>query len=91
MLKRKYLALEKPIFYPKEMSFWEQWRDIQFHKRLWKVDEKMLFLQAKMDGEEEGIAKTQLKIARTALAEGATPEFVQRITGLDSDAIRELR
>jgi len=94
MLKLKYPELEKPIFCAKEMSLLERWRDIQFHKRLHKVDEKMLLLQARMDGEEEGMAKgmteAQLKIARNLLAEGSTPEFIQKITGLDLDEIKKL-
>jgi len=94
MLKRKYPELEKPISCAKKMSLIDQWRDIQFHKRLWKVDEKMLLLQAKMDGEEEGLkkglTKAKLEDARNLLAKGSTPEFVQEITGLDLDEIKKL-
>jgi flagellar biosynthesis/type III secretory pathway protein FliH len=35
----------------------EKWRNIQFHKNLWKVDERMLRLQWEMDAREEGLAK----------------------------------
>jgi len=87
MLKLKYPELEKPIFCAKEMSILERWRDIQFHKRLWKTDERMLLLQAKMDGEEEA----KLEIARNALARGATPGFVAEITGLDLEEIEKLQ
>jgi len=94
MLKMKYPELEKPIFYSKNMSFFERWRDIQFHKNLHKVDERMLLLQAKMDGEEEGIAKgrnkEKLAIARNLLTEGSTPDFVSKITGLSMDEIEKL-
>jgi len=87
MLKLKYPELEKPIFCAKEMSFLERWRDIQFHKRLWKTDERMLLLQAQIDGKEEA----KLEIARNALAEGATYDFVQKITGLELEKIEKLQ
>ena len=35
----------------------------------------------------KGIAKGKAEVARNALAEGATIEFVQRITGLDREQI----
>ena len=34
-------------------------------------------------GREEGKEEKRIEIARKALAEGATPEFIQKITGLD--------
>jgi len=87
MLSRKYPELEKPVFCTRKMSLLEKWRDIRFHKNLWKTDERMLMLQAKMDGQEEA----KLKIARNLLAEGATLEFVQKITGLDLGEIEKLQ
>ena len=42
------------------------------------------------DGHDEGEEKKALEIARSALAEGATLEFVQKITGLSLEAIKEL-
>jgi hypothetical protein len=39
---------------------------------------------------EEGQEAATTNIARNALAKGATPEFVQDITGLDMDVIRQL-
>jgi len=95
MLKKKYPELEKPIFYSKSMSFFERWRDIRFHKNLQKVDERMLLLQAKMDGEEEGKAigreEEKLANARNALAKGISLDIVQDITGLDLDTLKELQ
>jgi flagellar biosynthesis/type III secretory pathway protein FliH len=59
MLGRKYPDLEKPIFCAKKLSLYEQWRDIRFHKNLWKVDERMreLYLreEAQKEGREEGL------------------------------------
>jgi hypothetical protein len=38
-------------------------------------------------GEARGEAKGMEKVARNALAHGASPEFVQKITGLDIQTI----
>ena len=43
------------------------------------------------EGLTQGKAEANLEIARNALAEGATPEFVQKITGLDLKTIEKLR
>ena len=87
MLKLKYPELEKPIFCSKKMSLLEKWRDIRFHKNLWKTDERMLLLQAQLDGKEEA----KLEIARNLLAKGSTSEFVAEITGLDLDTLKKLQ
>ena len=39
---------------------------------------------------ERGIEQGMRDVARNALAEGATPEFVQKITGLDIETIEGL-
>jgi len=57
MLALKYPELEKPVFCAKKMSLLEKWRDIQFHKNLWKVDERNLFEQARIDGRAQGLAE----------------------------------
>jgi len=38
----------------------------------------------------EGLKEGKIEIARNALAEGAAPEFVQKITGLDPQTIEKL-
>ncbi|MDR1869716.1 MAG: Rpn family recombination-promoting nuclease/putative transposase [Treponema sp.] len=43
------------------------------------------------EGREEGQRENTLKIARNLLAEGSTPEFIQKITGLDLETIKDLR
>ena len=43
------------------------------------------------DGLEKGITEAKIEIARNLLAEGSTPEFVQKITGLDVDTLTGLR
>ena len=50
MLAREYPELEKPIFCAKKMSLREKWRDIQFHKHLWKMDERARQQQILIDG-----------------------------------------
>jgi predicted transposase/invertase (TIGR01784 family) len=55
MLALKYTELEKPVFCAKKMSLWDKWKDIRFHKNLWKVDERMLFEQARIDGHAQGV------------------------------------
>ena len=39
---------------------------------------------------DEGREEASIKIAKNLLAKGSTPEFVQEITGLSSDVIKEL-
>ena len=41
-------------------------------------------------GIEQGLEQGALKIARNALAKGASIEFIHEITGLDVEAIKEL-
>jgi len=41
-------------------------------------------------GREEGRGDEKLTIAKNLLAEGSTPEFVQKITGLDMKVIQEM-
>jgi predicted transposase YdaD len=43
------------------------------------------------EGMEKGIEKGREEIARNALVEGASIEFVQKITGLDMDTIKNLQ
>jgi predicted transposase/invertase (TIGR01784 family) len=43
------------------------------------------------EGREEGEENKALEIALNLLAEGSTPEFVQKITGLDMDTLKSLQ
>jgi predicted transposase/invertase (TIGR01784 family) len=45
---------------------------------------------ARREGEQTGQEEKALEIARNALTEGATPEFVRKITGLDMETIQGL-
>ena len=46
--------------------------------------------EGREDGYEEGCDERDRKIAQNLLAKGSTPEFVQEITGLDLETIKEL-
>jgi predicted transposase/invertase (TIGR01784 family) len=107
MLGKKYPDLEKPIFCAKKLSLYEQWRDIRFHKNLWKVDERMreLYLreeaqkeghekgreEGREEGREKGREEGREEIARNALAKGYSVEAIHDITGLAPEVIRELQ
>jgi len=58
----------------------------------WNLEDakKVWYEDGLEDGREEG-RKEKLEIARNALAEGSTPEFVQKITGLGIETIRKLK
>jgi len=40
---------------------------------------------AREEAREDGITEAKLEIARNLLAEGSTPEFVRKITGLEME------
>ncbi|MCL2763871.1 MAG: Rpn family recombination-promoting nuclease/putative transposase [Treponema sp.] len=94
MLAKKYPELEKPIHCARKMSWLDKWRDIQFHRNLAKVDERMLHEQIKDDARAEGLAEgradEKIMIAKNLFAEGSSLEFVQKITGLPLDKINAL-
>jgi len=97
MLAKKYPQLKKPVRCAERMGLIESIRDYYFHRNLAKEDERMLHLQWKLDGIEEGLAegreegrREKLTIARNLLAESSTPEFVQKITGLSLEEIAKL-
>jgi len=98
MLAKKYPDLEKPIFYPKNMSLLEIWRDIRFHKNLQKVDERMLLQQWKEDGLEEGKAKgliegkaeARLEIAIKMKNDKLPLSKIKKFTGLSAKEIEKL-
>ena len=48
-------------------------------------------LKGERKGERKGEKRAKVNIARNLLAEGSTPEFVQKITGLDMDTLNGLR
>jgi predicted transposase/invertase (TIGR01784 family) len=80
----------------------EAWQEYWMHRKV-EHDRISNLNGARREGEEiglakglakgrtEGLAEGKLEIARNALAKGATPEFVQDITGLSADAIRNIQ
>jgi len=55
----------------------------------WNLDDaKQVWFE---EGMEKSRVNEQKEIARNALAEGASIEFIQKITGLDMDTIKSLR
>ncbi|GHV94714.1 hypothetical protein AGMMS50293_10340 [Spirochaetia bacterium] len=50
----------------------------------WKLDEALVVER------EEGCEERGIELARNALAEGASLEFVQKITGFDTETIQSL-
>jgi len=61
MLTQEYPELKKAVFCARRMSLLARWCDYQFHKNLWKEDERMLLLQARTDGHTEGLAEGETK------------------------------
>jgi len=71
----------------------------------WNIEEEIAYVrkEALEEGREEGLEKGLqegwgkgrkegcIEIAQSALAEGATIEFVQKITGLDFNVIKNLQ
>ena len=82
MLGKRYPEMEKPIYCAKRMSFLEKWRDIRFHKNLWKVDDRMRKLQIEED--------VQIKIALKMKNAGEPFEKIQSFTGLSAETIASL-
>jgi predicted transposase/invertase (TIGR01784 family) len=54
----------------------------------WNLDDAIAV--AREEGQEEGMEKSRLEIARNLLVKGSTPEFVHDITGLDIETLKNL-
>jgi len=54
----------------------------------WNLDDALAVRYE--EGKEDGLEAAKVNIARNLLAEGATFEFVQKITGLDMETIESL-
>jgi len=86
MLAKKHPELKKAVYYTKRMSLFERWRDMQFHRNLWKVDERMRLEQARLDGIDEG----KLEVARKMRDLGDSPEKIHAATGLSFETIAQM-
>ena len=58
----------------------------------WNMDDALAvrYEEGHEEGIEEGRVNEKIEIARNLLAEGSTPDFIQKITGLDIEAIENL-
>jgi hypothetical protein len=56
-----------------------------------EVEREESYEKGRIEGREEGREDEREEIARNALAEGASVEFVQKITGLDLETIKNLQ
>ena len=65
----------------------EEW-NIEDAKVVWREEGREDGLE---EGLVKGINKSKIEIARNALAEGFTPEIVQKITGLSEETIIKLK
>jgi predicted transposase/invertase (TIGR01784 family) len=77
MLALRYPELERPVFCAKKMSLWDKWRDIQFHKNLWKIDERNLYEQARIDGHAQGREEGHAEGMAEGREEGHTQGVVE--------------
>ena len=60
-------------------------------RELARLDLNSSMIYARREGMEAGTRKKQIEIARNALTEGLPMEVIQKITGLDPQAIEKLR
>lgn len=86
MLTQEYPELKKAVFCAKRMSLLEKWRDYQFHKNLYKEDERMLLLQARTDGHTE----KAIEIARKMKNRGRSLAEIVEDTGLSPEDAAKL-
>jgi predicted transposase YdaD len=58
----------------------------------WNLEEALVVEREEgiEEGIERGLERGRVEIAKNALGEGATVEFIQKITGLSTEAIQSL-
>ena len=62
----------------------------------WNTEDAIAFAreegleEGRVEGHAEGVLEGKQLIAQNLLAEGSTPEYVQKITGLDIEAVLKL-
>jgi predicted transposase YdaD len=54
----------------------------------WKLEDALVV--EREEGREEGLERGRVDIARNALGESASVEFIQKITGLSTETIQSL-
>jgi hypothetical protein len=83
MLATKSTELKKAVGVLMELSADERTRMIAEDREIARIDEV-----SRLNG---AIRERNLEIARNALAEGASYDFISKITGLDIDTIKRLK
>ena len=59
------------------------------NKRMFEASIESI-IEARETARKQGIEQGRLETARNALAEGASAEFVQKISGLDMEAVKKM-
>ena len=102
MLARKYPELERPVRCAKRLSLRERWRDYQFQKHIWKMDQRALEDQIRIDARDAGLAEGRaeghaegqtektIEIARKMKNRGRPLTEIAEITGLSPEEIEKI-
>ena len=78
--------MEQAINAYQRISASPEFRELERLRSLSRHDEASALGEARREGKQE----EKLAVARSALAEGASIEFVQKITGLDTETIKAM-
>ena len=94
LLVEKVVKMDKAIMAANERQKYvsedAEIRRVYEMRELALMDERVSLSDAREEGLEKGREEKSIEIARKALAEGATPEFIQKITGLDMETINNI-
>ena len=82
--------MEQAINAYQRISASPEFRELERLRSLSRHDEASALGEAERRGKQEGKQEEKLVVARNALAEGASIEFVQKITGLDTETINAM-
>jgi len=93
-LVREVVKMDSAIMAAEEKKYYltQEWQDwnLELHRELAMMDYTSGMNHAREEGEEKGRRESKEEIALRLLAEGASVEFVQKITGLDIAVIQGL-
>ena len=87
-------AIEKAIIYAQNNDILKEFLETHSTEVInllyteWNWDDALAV--AREEGHEDGVEEEKLTIAQNLLAEGSTPEFIQKITGLSLEEIAQL-
>jgi predicted transposase/invertase (TIGR01784 family) len=83
-------TMEQAINAYQRISASPEFRELERLRSLSRHDEASALGEARRKGKQEGKQEEKIVVARSALAEGASIEFVQKITGLDTETIKAM-